>query len=183
MAKISDFKARMSNGGTRSNQFKVQVFPPAALGLQMNDLEVMCSAASLPAVNVDPITVTYRGRPVNFAGERTFEPWTITIINDMKGNGSDLRSLFESWSGLISAYDGSNGTIQPSQYQSGMVVHQLDRNETVLKSYDFFDAYPTSVGQIALSYDNPNIETFDVTFVYNYYIPTNAAYVQSTSQL
>ena len=173
----------MTNGGTRSNQFKVRVFPPSAMNINVDDLEVMCSAASLPTVNVDQVTVTYRGRPVNFAGERTFEPWTITIINDMAPGGGDLRSAFEKWSGLTSAYDGSNGIINPAEYQASMVVHQLDRNERIIKSYDFFDAFPTTVGQIALSYDNPNIETFDVTFAYNYFIPTNVDHIESTSQL
>jgi hypothetical protein len=183
MARISDFKARMTNGGTRSNQFRVSINQPPGGNFTIDSsVAILCSAASLPAVSVDPIVVNYRGRPVNFAGERTFAPWTITIINDLKGSTSDLRNAFESWSGMVTAYDGSNGTVEPSLYQADMSVIQLDRNERALKSYTFYDAFPTEVGQIALSYENPSIETFDVTFVYNYYIPDLTTFTPSTSQ-
>lgn len=181
MARISDFKAQMSNGGTRSNQFMVRIAPPSGVSIG-RELSIMCSAASLPAVTQDPVAVTYRGRPVNFAGERTFSPWTITVINDMKGTPGDLRNLFETWSGLTNAFDGSNGNTVVTAYQAQMSVFQLDRNENVLKEYTFYDAFPTDVGQISLSYDNPNIETFDVTFTYNYFVPTMVSTLLVTSQ-
>ena len=181
MSRIADFKAQMANGGTRSNQFRVQINTPAGINIDRN-VGIMCSAASLPAVNIDPVTIMYRGSPVNFAGERTFEPWTVTIINDMKGNINDLRNAFESWQGIMHAYEGSNGVTLASSYQADMSVFQLDRNENVLKSYRFFDAFPISVGQIGLSYDNSSIQTFDVTFMYNYYVPDLTTAVVATPQ-
>ena len=181
MARISDFKAQMSNGGTRSNQFRVQINTPPGINIDRS-VSILCSAASLPAVNIDHVTVVYRGSPVNFAGERTFEPWTVTIINDMKGNVTDLRNAFESWQGLMHAYDGSNGYTLASSYQADMSVFQLDRNENVLKTYTFHDAFPISVGQIGLSYENPSIQTFDVTFTYNYFVPDLTTAAMATSQ-
>jgi len=51
-----------------------------------------------------------------------------------------------------------------------LLVHQLDRNGATVKSYKFVDAFPTSVGIIALDYDSVNaMEIFDVEFTYNYF--------------
>lgn len=134
-------------------------------------LSFLVNATSLPAVTIDNIPMAYRGRPVNFAGERSFAPWNITVIND----GDFLvRNAFERWSDAIANFDSTNGLVDPTQYQIEASVIQLDRNGNALKNYKFFDVYPTEIGQIALSYENPQIETFDVTLMYNYYLPDQA---------
>ena len=85
MANISDFKAQLIGGGARANQFQVQLtFPSfvsagAAVGI---NAQFLCKAAQLPASTVENMPIYYRGRQVNFAGERTFAPWSVTIYND-----------------------------------------------------------------------------------------------------
>lgn len=160
----------MRQGGARSNQFTVELTFPAFAG-QGNTSRAasfLCNATSLPAVSIENIQLQYRGRPVNFAGERSFQPWSITIIND---GDFLIRNALERWSHAIANFDATNGLVNPADYQVDMRVIQLDRNGSKLKTYKFFDAYPTEVGQIGLSYDNPSIQTFDVTFMYNYYKP------------
>ena len=170
MTTISDFKAQLRQGGARSNQFTVELTFPgvAAAGDAPRAASFLCNATSLPAVTVDNIPLQYRGRPVNFAGERSFAPWEITIIND--GNFL-IRNAFERWSNAIANFDATNGLVNPGDYQVDLRVIQLDRNGAELKTYKFFDAYPTELGQLGLSYENPQIQTFDVTFSYNYYTP------------
>jgi hypothetical protein len=64
----------------------------------------------------------------------------------------------------------TNGRVNPRDYQVDLLVHQLDRNGATVKTYKFVDAYPTSIGQIALDYESNNqIELFDVEFTYNYW--------------
>lgn len=122
-------------------------------------------------MTVGDIALSYRGRPVHMAGEREFSPWSITIIND----GDFLvRNAFERWSNAVANFNSTNGLQNPLDYQVDLKVIQLDRNGAKLKSYKFFDAWPVELGQMALSYDNPNIQTFDVTFQYNYYQPEDA---------
>ena len=113
----------------------------------------------------------YRGRPVNFAGERTFQPWTITIYNETSFN---IRNAFEQWSHGIQNLNTTEGIVNPRDYQVDMAVHQLDRNGATVKSYKFVDAYPITISTIQLDYDNPQIEMFDVTFVYNYWTSNTA---------
>lgn len=174
MPTISDFKAQLKQGGARSNQFTIELaFPAVATaGGAARAASFLCNATSLPAVTVSNIPLAYRGRPVNFAGEREFAPWSITVIND----GDFLvRNAFERWSNAVANFNATNGLQNPLDYQVDMRVIQLDRNGRVLKRYKFFDAYPTEIGQMGLSYENPQIQTFDVQFQYNYYEPEDVS--------
>lgn len=170
MAQISEFKAMLAGGGARANQFRVELgFPAfvstgAIVGLKSMFL---CKAATLPASTIENIAIQYRGRPINFAGERTYAPWTITIYND---TDFAVRNAMEVWSNGIQNLSTTNGITNPRDYQADLNVNQLDRTGAVIKSYKFIDAYPTEIGPIQLDYETGNqIETFDVTFQYNYW--------------
>ena len=126
----------------------------------------MCKAAQLPASTVENIPLQYRGRAVNVAGERTFAPWAISIYND---NDFGIRNAMEQWSNGIQNLTGTDGRVNPRDYQVDLQVHQLDRGGAIVKTYKFIDAYPLEVGAIALDFDQTNsIEVFDVVFQYNY---------------
>ena len=170
MTTISDFKAQLKQGGARSNQFTVELSFPAVAGANgaAYASSFLCNATSLPAVTIENIPLAYRGRPVNFAGERSFAPWNVTIIND---GDFLIRNAFERWSNAIANFDATEGIVNPEFYQVDLRVIQLDRNGGFLKSYKFYDAYPTDLGTMGLAYDNPQIQTFDVTFQYNWYRP------------
>jgi hypothetical protein len=170
MANISDFKAQMIGGGARANQFRVELaFPSyvsagALVGLNS---QFLCKAAQLPASTVENVPVMYRGRQVNFAGERTFQPWTVSIYNDTTFS---IRNAIESWSNGVLNHGQTNGRVNPRDYQVDLLVHQMDRNNATVKTYKFVDAYPTVVGPIALDYETNNqLETFEVEFTYNYW--------------
>ena len=160
----------MTGGGARPNQFRVDLGFPAFVSTGAvvgTKASFLCKAAVLPASTIENIAVQYRGRPINFAGERTFEPWTITVYNDVD---FAIRNALEAWSNGIQNYTTTGGIVNPLDYQADMSVNQLGRDGTVIKTYRFRDAYPTEVGSIALDYESGNqIETFDVTFQYNYW--------------
>ena len=170
MANIADFKAQLIGGGARPNQFRVDLtFPSyvslgAIAGLQG---QFLCRATTLPQSTLENIAIQYRGRQINVAGERTFEQWSVTIYNDTNFN---IRNAFEVWSNGIQNNSTTLGRTNPRDYQVDMAVNQLDRNGSTVKTYSFHDAYPISVGPIALDFETTNqIETFDVTFQYNYW--------------
>ncbi len=118
-------------------------------------------------MDVAPVEVMYRGRPVYFAGERTFNPWSISLYND---NDFVLRKAFENWVNAISAPSSTAGIVAPSLYQVQLGVQQLDRNDQVVAEYNLIDAFPTSIGEIQLSWDQNNqIQEYNVTFNYNYF--------------
>lgn len=170
MANISDFKAQLTGGGARPNQFRVELAFPSYVTagvVAASQGQFLCKAAQLPASTVENIPIQYRGRAVNFAGERTFATWTVTIYNDTDFN---IRNAMERWQNGIQNYTTTNGRVNPSDYQTDLLVHQLDRSGAIVKSYRFVDAYPLSIGLVQLDFDTTNaIETFDVEFQFNYF--------------
>jgi hypothetical protein len=175
MANIADFKAQLVGGGARPNQFRVELAFPSYVTAGIiagTRAQFLCKAAQLPAATIEDIPVQYRGRAVHVAGERTFAPWTVSIINDTTFN---IRNAFEQWSNGIQNLTTTNGRTNPRDYQVDLNVHQLDRNGAIIKTYKFVDAYPTNIGAIALSFDTTNaIEEFEVEFTYNFWSSNTA---------
>ena len=169
MANINDFKTKLAGGGARANQFKVTMpFPGyAQVGGETEELAFLCNATSIPAMSIGTTTVNFRGRPIYLAADRTFEPWNITVLND---TNFKLRNAFERWQNGINNMSDNEGLTNPADYQVDAFVDQLDRNGATIKSYTLRGAHPTTIAAIPLAYDTNNaIETFDVTFAYQYF--------------
>ena len=170
MAGLDTFKAKLKGGGARPNLFKVNIPFPASTGGSSELTSFMVKGASLPASVIAPIEVPFRGRKLKLAGDRTFEPWTITIIND---SSMDIRNAFERWMDLInangdnvSAFAGNNAL----NYYTTPLVHQLDRDDKITKTYELVDAFPTNISAIDLNYEtNDTIEEFTVELSYQYW--------------
>ena len=127
----------------------------------------MCEGAQLPASTVGTITIPFRGRQLKMAGDRTFDVWTVTIIND---TGFKIRDEMEKWMNAISNHADAGGTQNPELYFTDLSVDQFDRDKNVIKSYTFKDAWPSEVSAIDLSYgDTDTIERFTVTWQYQYW--------------
>jgi len=141
MANINDFKAKLAGGGARANQFKVTMpFPGyAQVGGEIEDLAFLCTATSIPAMDIGNINVPFRGRQIKIAGDRTFAAWSITVLND---TNFKLRNAFERWQNGINNMTDNEGLSNPVDYQVDVFVDQLDRNGNTLKSYTLRGAYP-----------------------------------------
>ena len=164
---VDDFKAKLKGGGARPNLFKATInFPAYAQG----DVEItsfMCKAAQLPSSIMAVVEVPFRGRQLKIAGDRTFESWTPTILNDTDFVG---RDAMERWMNGINAHSANTGLVAPADYSADLVVEQLDRDETVLKRYNFRGCFPTSIGAIDLDFGtNDTIEEFTVEFQVQYW--------------
>ena len=169
MPNINEFKSRLRGGGARANQFKVTLpFPGyASVGGETSDLAFLCSATALPGQTVGQVAIPFRGRVLNIAGDRTFEPWTITVLND---TDFKLYRAFERWMNGINNMTDNEGIANPADYQVDGFVDQLDRNGTTLKSYTYRGLYPEVLANMPLNYaTNDIIESFDVTFRYQYF--------------
>ena len=169
MANINDFKSRLAGGGARANQFKVTLpFPGyASVGGETSDLAFLCTATAIPGQTVASVPVNFRGRVLNLAGDRTFNPWSITVIND---TDFKIYRAMERWMNGINNMTDNEGLTNPSDYQVDIFVDQLDRNGATLKSYTLRGAFPTALDDIALNYGTNNaIEEFGCSFTYQYF--------------
>jgi len=163
LKKITDFKGKLAGGGARPNLFEVELSFPSEVSVDNDVLEksrFLVKAAALPASTVASIDVPFRGRILKIAGDRTFETWTITVINDVDFS---LRSAFEKWMNTINKMSDATGLTNPADYQADAFVYQLDRDSSVLRSYKFYDVFPTNISTIDLSYETTDtIEEFTV---------------------
>ena len=170
MANIDDFKANLIGGGARANQFRVTVTPPPgiAIGLDVRRASFLARASNLPAQTLTPITVPFRGRNIYISGDRDFpDEWTTTFMID---TDFMISSAFERWMNGINDLANNTGVIAPADYQTDLTVEQLDRDDTVLKTYVFRSAWPTSVTAIELTSEASDaIEQFDVTWRYQHF--------------
>ena len=202
---ISEFKTKLINGGARPNLFLVRLNFPTTLS-QIADIspveasnilteraEFLVKTAQLPASTIGTIDVPFRGRMMKVAGDRTFEPWSVTVINDGEFG---IRKAFETWSRGINALTENVSQLGFGDDNPGycvdLEVFQLSRdgktpNKTpqaitaagvdgmdVVRAYKFYDAWPSSLSAIDLSYEsNDQIEEFTVEFQYNYYETSN----------
>ena len=162
---ITDFKSKMAGGGARPNLFEVELVFPDPIAIE-NDVKeksrFLVKAALLPASNITPIEVNFRGRILKIAGDRTFDTWTVTVINDVDFS---IRSAMEKWMDFINSMEDATGAQDPALYQPDAYVHQLDRDGSTLRSYKFHDIFPTNISAIDLSYETVDtVEEFTVEF-------------------
>ena len=178
---IQSFRSKLIGGGARSNLFEVDIEYPADLGLSADATgpkdtgRLLIKAAEIPASNIGNIPVPFRGRVLPVAGDRTFDPWTVTIIND---TNFVIRDAMEKWSNSINDLQTAQGKINPADYQTSAIVKQLSRKGVadkdsaidILRTYTFEGIYPNVVSSIPLDYGaTDQIEEFQVTFNYLFY--------------
>jgi hypothetical protein len=180
---IQDFKSTLIGGGARPNLFEVILtdIPGGQGNFVPSTFSILCKAAQLPASNIASIDVPFRGRIFKVAGDRTFDSWTVTIIND---EDFSIRSAMEGWMQFISQYGDASGSTDPNDYMREATVRQLTRNASttgntafggdlsVAAQYKFYDIFPTNISAIDLSYDTSDtIEEFTVEFQVQYWTP------------
>ena len=178
---ISAFKSKLTDGGARANLFEVELttLPAGVIDSWDSDrFSFLCKAAALPASNLSSIDVPFRGRSLKVAGDRTIDPWTITVIND---GDMFIRKTIEAWIEKITSLSTAAGASNPAAYMQTARVYQLGRGNSVastaedtpdshvvLGRYEFQEIFPTNVSQIDVSYDSVDtIEEFTVEFSVN----------------
>ena len=179
---ISDFKSQLKGGGARPNLFRVDLgafggpTTDTELGWDKDgaqkDFQFLCKATSMPTQTIGSVDVPFRGRILKVAGDRTFEPWSVTVIND---ESFSVRTAFENWGRKINDLQFGNGVVEPQAYMGSGTIQQLSRspedtNESkVLQEYMVQDIWPSEIGSIDLSYESSDaIEEFTVTFQVQY---------------
>jgi len=167
MANLSAFTTALQGGGARANQFMVTLGGTGATGLT-NNFHFLCRSAQVPALTIGEVAVPYRGRVIYLAGDRTYDAWTVTIMND---RNYSVRAFLENWMDDMSDIGGTTkaNAISAASYYANATVQQLDRNNKAIRTYKLEGLWPTTLDAIDLSYDaNDAIEEFGATFRFNW---------------
>jgi len=166
MSTIDIFKANLRGGGARANQFSI-TFPTNVVQIP-RESEFLCKSAALPGQTVTEIPVPFRGRNLYVAGDREFETWDSTFINDTSFN---IRTAIENWMNAMNNLVDNTGLANVSDYTSNVLIKQLGRDNVILKTYTLINCMPTVIAPIDLSMETASaIEEFAVTWRYTHFI-------------
>lgn len=178
---INEFRSNFRGDGARPTLFEIIVSFPDALrnnGLfPTNDMKLFAKATTLPTSTVGSIIVPYQGRQIKVAGDRVYDDWNCTIIND---ESFSIRNAMEYWNNALDQHSTDaerkrvgGATANPLSYVTNVVINQLGKQGLPIKTYTLVNAFPYLIGQIDLSFEsNDAIEEFDCTFAYDYFIPS-----------
>ncbi len=174
---INEFRSNFRGDGARPTLFEILVnFPSTLQGLfPQNDMKLFAKATTLPTSTVGSVIVPYQGRQIKVAGDRVYDDWNCTIIND---ETFSIRNAMEFWNNAMDQHTTESGSkrvnganANPYSYVANVTINQLGKQGDVIKSYTLINAFPYLVGQIDLSFEsNDAIEEFDCTFAYDYFI-------------
>ena len=165
--RVDDFKSKLVGGGARPNLFRATINFPSYAGGNSELTSFMCKAAQLPSSVIAQIDVPFRGRQLKIAGDRTFENWNVTVIQE---STMEVRNSFERWLNGINEHVNGTGLVNPVDYQADMLVEQLDRNDNVIKAVNIRGAYPVNLGAIELSYETTDaLAEYTIEWAYQYW--------------
>jgi hypothetical protein len=169
MAQLDKFKSAIG-GGIRPNQFSVELTSNSfADSLGQTDFTFLCHSTEIPGSNIGQAQVFHRGRMIPLAGERTFDPWNVTVYADQN---MAIRSLFEDWSNAMNNYTDNTGTTNQAEYKAEGLIKLLDRNNNVIKSWKVVGIFPVNISPMQLSWQqNDVVGEFSITFAVEQFDP------------
>ena len=166
---ISTFKGKLVYGGARPSLFDVAISQPQAMSgtTAPSTMITQCNVSAIPSLTVTPIERQYLGRTVKIPGDMVFADLTTTIINS---EDYEIRSFCEEWMDILNGHKDNSGVSDSSTFYGTVNLTQYAKTGEMLMQYRFNDCWPSTISEIALSYDTASdIETFDITWSYNYY--------------
>ena len=172
---VTEFKSNLQQGGARPSLFKVELLYPSGVTSPPTRSEFLIKGATIPASNIGTHEVFFHGKSIKVAGDRTFDTWDTTIIND---ENFAIRNAIEEWMSLVSDYklnirDTQFGIVEGENvnYKKELKVVQYGKTGDILKSYKFYNAFPTALSPITLDWGASEIEEFTCTWTYDYWLP------------
>ena len=182
---ITDFKSNLKGGGARPSLFEVElIYPPKIKNPPPTKSKFYVKGASIPASTVGAFQVFYHGKPINVAGDRTFDTWETTIIND---EDYSHRIAIEQWMDLIAEHKlnirNKNFTAKEGEgasYKQSLKVTQFSKSGKDIHHYHFLGAFPTALSTIALDWGTQEIEEYTCTWTYDRWMPGRQGAVSYT---
>ena len=175
---LSSFKSALSGGGARPSlfAFNIEGGPSGGTSGGLSDVQMLCSVSALPGLSVTPIERHYYGRITKIPGDMVFADLTTTILND---EDFKARSQIEKWMAFMNSHETNERSFSAGMGTEGGTAYLRQYSKTADTSSEeienihkvkFVDCFPTTLGEITLSYDSVSeIQQYDVTWAYQYY--------------
>jgi len=169
---INEFRKQgLASGGVRPSLFEVVISPGIGEDTAtLTKFTFTCEASEIPDATIGSVLVNYFGRQIKLAGDRTYQDWNVTVIND---EDFTVRNMFEAWSNQMNQFVGNLKLSKNNSYKNGSaIVTQYGKSGDKLRSYEFVGIFPTVISNIGLNWGEQNqIQRFGVTFSYDYWVP------------
>ena len=169
---ISQIKSTLAKGGARPTLFKLSSIRQSASTADAvaGDMTYHVRATTLPGSNLGVLTTNWRGRAVKFPGVRTYDPWTVTILND---DGEYRTELFDWMQQMAGKNDGqrdaTHGAFNDEDHYKDFSVYQLSKAGDVTRQYKMVNAFPVAMGDIGLDWATEGFQEYTVTWRYDYF--------------
>ena len=173
----STFKTKLSSagGGARPSLYKVAInYSVDSSFSVLGDEALLVKATALPGSTIAPLTVNYAGRAYKWQGFRTYDNWTVTVIND---ENFSIRNKMMEWMRYLSGkLDGGRTVVfgDPSKPQGGYydgnaTVTQVGTDGVNKQNYKMYNLWPTELGEIAVDWSSDAIQEYTIGFAYDYW--------------
>jgi len=164
---VTNMKSKLTGGGDRPSKFRASFTNPISDG-GAEKIEFLLKATSTPPSTLGVIEVPYMGRKIKLPGDRTFDEWEVTILND---EDHSIKDALEAWSNAINGHASNSTSLTPELLKSEGYVEQLAQDGRVLRRYLFKGVFPSLVAGIPLDWDTVDtIEEFTTTLQYDYWV-------------
>ena len=172
---VSTFKSSIAkqSGGARPALYQIDINGKSSQTSFSNSENILCKAASIPPANIAPLAVNYAGRAYKWNGFRTYDNWTVTVIND---ENFGIRNKMMEWMRAVSGkFDGERNAAYGDQlagtqwFDGDATVKQLSTSGSVVQTYKFDYLWPTEVAGIPVDWSSDAIQEYTVTFAYDYW--------------
>ena len=173
---IDSFRSKgLAGGGARPSLFEISWTDDQ--NVYTMDEPILVKAGGIPTSNIAPLTVNYGGRAYKLQGFRTFDVWTVTVLQDE--DFSHRNNIMMWMRKMVGGMDGGRykdvtegGTTFTGttwNYTGSATVKQFDKKGEVSQTYKFFNLWPTELAEIPLDWASDAIEEYTVTFCYDYW--------------
>ena len=165
---ISTFKAALPYGGARPSLFEISITTAGDVSAMPSDIQTLCNVSAIPPLTLTPIERQYMGRTVKIPGDIVFGDLSTSIINT---ENMSIKLIIEGWMDKINGTTSNEGYSDSTSMFGSVTLTQYAKDGDSLLYWTFQDCWPTAIAEVALSYDTASdIEQFDVTWAYNYYV-------------
>lgn len=164
---VTNMKSKLTGGGARPSKFRASFTNPISSNGD-EKIEFLLKATGTPPSNIGIIEVPYMGRKIKLPGDRTFDEWEVTILND---EDHVIRNDLEAWSNAMNGHVSNQTDLSPELLKSEGFVEQLGQDGRVLRRYLFKGVWPSVIASITLDWETVDtIEEFTATLQYDFWV-------------